>query len=129
MARYWHGGVPDLHPGDLITPQPADHGRHLRDGCPTCAARAAGQPLDSDDNNPAWIYITTDRSYARLCAHGYPRGALYQVEPLGELHDRTDHDAYPSWDVEAARILVVYDPVVILTGNQERRWLKLAGLR
>lgn len=54
------------------------------------------------------------READRLYAHGYPRGALYQVEPLGELHDRTGtHDPYPSWGVEAARVL---------------RWRRLAGL-
>lgn len=96
--RYWHGGAPGLKPGDLITPQPSGAGGHLVDGCPTCEARKAGTPLDSDDNNPDWVYVTTDREYARLYAAGYPRGGLYQVEPVGEMHDRTgDHDPLPSW--------------------------------
>jgi hypothetical protein len=127
--RLWHGGVPDLRPGDLIIPQAADAGRHLVDGCPTCEARRDGRPLSDDDNNPHWVYVTTNREYARLYAHGYPRGALYQVEAIGELHDRTGtHDPHPSWGVEAARVLTVYDPVVIVSPNQQRRWLRMAGL-
>lgn len=128
--RYWHGGAPGLRPGDLITPQPNDEGPHLIDGCPTCEARRAGQQLDIDTNNPDWVYITTSREYARIYAAGYPRGALYQVEPLGELHDRTrDHDMEPSWGVDSARVLVVYDPVVSMTPQQLRKAVRAAERR
>lgn len=122
LTRYWHGGAPGLKPGDLITPQPAGEGGHLVDGCPTCEARKAGQQLAEDNNNPDWVYITTSRDYARLYAAGYPRGGLYQVEPIGELHDRTEYDLEPSWGVESARVLSVYDAVVIMTTKQARRW-------
>lgn len=121
-ARYWHGGAPGLKPGDLITPRPQGDTSHLVDGCPTCEARKAGHQLAEDDNNPSWVYVTTDREYARLYAAGYPRGDLYRVEPIGELHDRTgDHDPVPSWGVESARVLVVYDAVVNLTPKQARQ--------
>lgn len=126
--RYWHGGVPDLKPGDLITPPPPGQGPHLVDGCAVCEARRAGMPLATDDNNPDWVYITTDREYARLYAAGWPRGALYQVEPIGALHDRSAHDPLPSWGVAAARVLVVYDPVVTLTASQVRRMRRLADV-
>jgi hypothetical protein len=119
--RYWHGGAPGLKPGDLIAPRPADDTNHLVDGCPTCEARKAGQQLAGDDNNPAWVYVTTSREYARIYAAGYPRGGLYQVEPIGEMHDRSGHDSEPSWGVESARVLVVYDAVVTLTPKQFRR--------
>lgn len=126
-VRYWHGGAPDLHPGDLIEPRPADDTRHLVDDCPVCEARRRGEQLDSDDNDPNLIYITTDRDYARFYANGYPRGALYRVEPVGELVDRTEYDPVPSWGCSAARVLTVYDPVVSLTAKElrrlERRWL------
>jgi hypothetical protein len=127
--RYWHGGAPDLRPGDLVTPRPPGDTAHLVDGCPTCEARRAGRQLASDDNDPKWVYVTTDREYARLYAHGYPRGGLYIVDPIGELHDRSEYDPHPSWGVESARVLSVYDPCVILTKSQERRWLRTAGLR
>lgn len=119
--RYWHGGAPGLKPGDLVTPRPADDASHLVDGCPTCEARKAGQQLADDDNNPKWIYVTTSREYARIYAAGYPRGGLYQVDPIGEKHDRSGHDSEPSWGVESARVLVVYDAVVILSPKQFRR--------
>lgn len=126
--RYWHGGAPGLKPGDLITPRPQNDTGHLVDGCPTCEARKAGAQLATDDNNPDWVYVTTSREYARLYAAGYPRGTLYQVEPIGEMHDRTgEHDPEPSWGVESARVLVVYDPVVVPTASQWRRWSRMAG--
>lgn len=124
--RYWHGGAPDLRPGDILEPRPHNDTRHLVDGCPTCEARRNGQPLPDDDNDPNLVYITTDREYARLYAHGYPRGALYEVDPIGEMVDRTGtHDPAPSWGVPAARVRSVYDPVVILTPRQVRRWQRM----
>ena len=52
--RYFHGGAPGLRPGDLIEPQQGT--AHLLDGCPTCEARKAGQPLANDDNDPNLVY-------------------------------------------------------------------------
>lgn len=125
---YWHGGAPDLHPGDLIEPRPRDDTAHLVDGCPTCEARRNAEQLDHDDDDPTMVYVTTDREYARVYAAGYPNGALYQVEPIGGMVDRTgEHDPAPSWGVPAARVRVVYDPYVRLTPSQwrraRRRWL------
>ena len=95
---YWHGGPPGLHPGDLIKPTTDD--RHLVDGCPTCEARRAGKPLPEDDNDPTRVYITTDRDYAKMFAAGYPRGWLYRVTPVGDMHP--SNDPVPSWGVETA---------------------------
>lgn len=126
MTRYWHGGAPDLHPGDLIEPRPHGDTRHLVKGCPTCDARRDGEQLADDDNDPNLVYVTTSREYARLYAHGYPGGALYLVEPVGEMVDRTAdrHDPEPSWGVPAALVLTVYDPFVRLTPAQVRRALR-----
>ncbi|MFJ4653798.1 hypothetical protein ACIP5Y_21235 [Nocardia sp. NPDC088792] len=119
--RYWHGGVPGLKPGDLITPRQPDDKQHLVDGCRTCEARRGGKPLARDDNDPSLVYVTTERDYARIYAAGYPRGALYVVEPLGELTDRTGkHDPAPSWGCAAARVLSVYDRLVVLSDKQAR---------
>jgi hypothetical protein len=125
--RYWHGGAPGLHPGDLLEPRPRDDTAHLVDGCPWCEARRKGQPVPEDDNDPTLVYVTTDREYARLYADGYPRGALYRVEPLGELVDRSAHDPAPSWGCKAARVLAVYDPVVVLSAQQWRRMQRRYG--
>lgn len=121
MSRYWHGGAPGLCPGDLIEPRSKDDAAHLVDGCPTCEARKAGQQLADDDNDPGLVYVTTDRDYARIYAAGYPRGALYCVEPVGALIDRSENDPVPSWGCEAARVLSVYDPVVVLTAKRIRQ--------
>lgn len=122
-VRYWHGGAPGLRPGDLITPPRGDDRGHLIDGCPTCEARRRGAPLASDHAQPDRIYITTDREYARIYAAGYPRGALYVVDPVGELLEETTgvDDPVSSWAVPAATVRAVYDPVVTMTPAQVRR--------
>jgi len=124
--RYWHGGPPGLKPGDVITPRDADDTAHLVDGCPTCEARRAGTPLPDDDNDPNLVYVTTNREYARIYAAGYPRGGLYRVEPEGPLTSTGDSDAVESWGCRAARVLTVYDAVVIPRPTDLRRWQRMA---
>ena len=119
--RYWHGGVPGLRPGDLIEPRKHGDTGHLVEGCPTCDARRKGEQVDGDDNDPTLVYVTTDRDYARVYAFGYPLGALYRVEPIGELVDRSENDPVPSWGCSAARVLSVYDAMVVLDRKQVRK--------
>jgi hypothetical protein len=121
--RYWHGGAPGLKAGELIEPRPAGDRRHLRDGCPTCEARNRGEQLADDPNDETQIYVTTDREYARVFAAGYGDGALYRVEPVGDLTP-TEDDPAPSWSCDAARVLSVYDALVRFTPNQARRALR-----
>ena len=123
----FHGGVPGLHPGDLITPQPADHGTHLLDGCPVCAARAAGDPLPGDPNDATQIYVTGDRDYAKIFANGYPRGALYRVQTLGETTPTLDDPEGTSWSCSGARVISVLDPLVRLTPADLRRIMRRFG--
>ncbi len=128
MTGYWHGGAPGLKPGDLIEPTASD--RHLVDGCPICEARRRGQQLASDPNDPTRVYVTTERDYAKIFAAGYPRGALYRVEPIGDMAPTAD-DPAPSWAVERARVISVYDPLVNLTparvASLARRWTRQGG--
>jgi hypothetical protein len=125
MTAYFHGGAPGLKAGDIIEPRPAGDDRHLVDGCPTCEARKAGDQHEHDDNDPTLVYVTTDRDYARIYAAGYPNGALYRVEPIGELVPMAaDKDAAPSWGVAQARVLSVYDPVVRIAGKDTRRLVR-----
>jgi hypothetical protein len=125
--RYFHGGAPGLRPGDLIEPQPIDQGRHLVDGCPICEARKTGQQLPSDDLDPSMVYVTTDRDYARVYAAGYPNGALYVVDPVGEL--TPSPDPVPSWGCPSARVTAVYDAHVRMSPAQLRRTLARVGDR
>jgi hypothetical protein len=129
MTRYFHGGIPDLKPGQLVTPHPP----RVIDNCPICVARAAGENpivdglgvVDPATQRPDRVYITTDREYARFYASKYWRGDLYVVEPVGELEPSTE-DRFPSWTCEAARVKTVYDRCVLLTDKQRRalyrRW-------
>jgi hypothetical protein len=122
--RFFHGGAPGLRIGDFITPRPPDDDQHLVDSCPTCEARRRGEPLATDDNDAAMVYVTTDRDYARIYAAGYPRGGLYRVEPIGELIDRSEHDPVPSWGCSSARVLAVIDPLVYLSQKRVRSMLR-----
>jgi hypothetical protein len=126
MNRYFHGGIPDLKPGDLITPHPPK----IVDDCPICVARAAGQtavingePVDPATGRPDRVYITTDREYARFYASKFWQGDLYVVEPVGHLEPSTE-DRFPSWTCEAARVRTVYQRCVLLTPKQRRALLK-----
>ncbi|WP_406501537.1 hypothetical protein OHA04_27365 [Streptomyces sp. NBC_01590] len=131
-ARYFHGGIPGLRPGDLITP----HRPNVVDGCPICAAKAAGeQPfvpglgnIDPLTVRPDRVYITTDRDYARFYASKYWLGDLYTVGPVGELEESAE-DFFPTWCAEGAVVTGVVSRAVRLTDGQRRtlsrRWLEL----
>lgn len=126
MTRYFHGGVPGLRQGALLEPQPLGPGKHLVDGCPTCEARKAGEQLPTDDLDASLVYVTTDREYARVYAAGYPMGALYVVEPIGELSPSPD--PVPSWGCSSARITAVYDACVRLSRAELGRFARRYGL-
>lgn len=129
MILAYHGGAPGLRVGQLVTPQPAGHGAHLVDGCPVCEARKAGAPLDEDVNDPALVYVTSDRYYASIYAHGYPRGGLYRVDTHDEeLVETADDDPAPSWGVSSAEVVAVLDPLVRLSTAELRRIVRRYGL-
>lgn len=95
--------------------------------CPVCEARRGGVPLDYDrDHRFDRVYITTDRFIARCFAAGYPNGALYDVEPLGDIEVDPEHPA--NFAVPAARVRAVLDGYVRIERRGEiRRWLRLAS--
>lgn len=133
MVTYFHGGAPDLRRGDLIAPRPPGDERHLVDGCPVCEARRAGAPSDYDRNhNFAAVYVTTARWVAEGFANGYPLGAVYRVEPIGELVEDPEQPANVtepvSFAVPSARVLSVLDPLVRMTPKQLRHHMRKAGI-
>ncbi|WP_324787068.1 hypothetical protein [Streptomyces sp. H51] len=125
--RYFHGGVPGLKPGDLLTSHPP----YVVAGCTVCRAGAQGQTatmgdgqaVDPSTGRPDRVYITTDREYARFYASRYWYGDLYTVEPVGEL-ELSAEDPWPTWCVPAARVVSVYTRAVQLTPHQRRTLMR-----
>jgi hypothetical protein len=110
--RYFHGGVPGLRSGDLLLPPAA-----------TGTARALTTELGHLGTfaRSDRVYLTTDRAAARAFAACYPDGALYVVEPVGDVEP--DPDA-PKVSIRCGQAVVtsVYDPVVRYADRGER-WL------
>lgn len=130
LPRLFHGGVPGLKPGELITP----HHPRVVDGCPICMQRAAGiEPVvpglgvvDPVTRHPDRVYVTSDRDYGRFYASRWYRGDLYVVEPVGVIEPSSE-DRFPTWMCEAARVRAVYDRCVLLSAGQRRSLLRRWG--
>jgi len=120
-VRYFHGGIPDLNPGDLIKPHPP----RVVDGCPICVARAEGKNhvvpglgvVDPATKHPDRVYVTTDRLYGLFYASKFWLGDLYVVDPLGDVEASVE-DRFPSFTCEGARVLSVVSRAVRLTDRQ-----------
>lgn len=120
MTTYFHGGYPGLKPGQLILPPDTTGTEHRLSA------------ITAEHGGPAYstrtdiVYITTGRDVARAFAAFYPDGALYRVEPDGELEPDPDC-ATPglAWQCRTARIAAVVDPVVLFRDRTPERWLRL----
>lgn len=118
--RLFHGGIAGLRPGDMLEP---GHERKTHDGCPWCAARAAGLAGPAGIDPPAAnqaVYMTPHRLYAAHHASLWGRGDLYQVEPVGELV-RSTEDSIETWCAPLAVVLVAVERAVTLTMSERRR--------
>ena len=116
--RLWHGGVPDLRPGDLIEP---GHERKAHDGCPWCEARANGLGnIDGPSGHADRVYLTTDALYAKYHASLWGRGDVYPAEPIGRI-ERSTEDSIETWTAEAARVVKAPHRAVLLTNTERRR--------
>jgi len=119
MTSYFHGGYPGLKPGDLLLP-PDQTGTDHRLSATSAELGAPAYATRADI-----VYVTTLRDAARSYAAFYPDGALYRVEPVGDLEPDPDC-AEPglSWHCPAARIAAVVDPVVLFRTRSPERWLR-----
>lgn len=64
MSVLYHGGAPDLQPGDSIEP---GHSRDNYDDCPICRARREkGADAIEGTGHPEQVYCTRYRDYADL---------------------------------------------------------------
>lgn len=123
--QLWHGGVPGLRRGSRIVPGMAHH-KHI-DGCPICAAHAAG--VSPEGHEPAtpdgWVYATSDKAYARFYASKVVGGDLYQVRLLGDV-ERSTEDMFPAWRGRRAVVVRVVERGIVLTPKERRhlflRW-------
>lgn len=117
--RFFHGGIPDLEPGDLVLP-PATT------GTTRTLAEYSEQLADSGHVRRDRVYVTTGRDIARVYAAFYPDGALYEVTPEGDLEADPDC-AVPgvSFECPAARVLRVIDPAVLLRDRTVDAWIRL----
>lgn len=115
-VRYFHGGVPGLVRGGLLLPPVATGTERTL----TADVLAMGGRARRDR-----VYVTTGREVARVYAALRPDGALYEVEPLGELAADPDCAvAGVSWECSAALVVRVADPVVLLRERPFEAWLR-----
>ncbi|MDX3575932.1 hypothetical protein [Streptomyces sp. FL07-04A] len=120
MARYFHGGYPGLKPGDLILP-PDQTGTEHRLSATSAELGAPAHATRTDV-----VYLTTGRDIAKVYAAFYPDGALYEVQPDGDLHPDPDCTVPGvSYQAPAARILRVTDPAVLLRTRTVDAWIRL----
>ena len=83
MSVLYHGGVPDLKPGDTIE---SGNSRDNYDDCPICRARREkGADAIEGTGHPEQVYCTRYRDYAALYASMYGKGDVYQVRSVGDL--------------------------------------------
>lgn len=87
-ASYFHGGAPGLRAGDWIEP---GHPRGpKRRGLIEILGSDVANVLDPPTLHSDRVYLTRSRLYASLYAHTWPKGDLYEVEPLGPV--------LPAWE-------------------------------
>lgn len=120
--RLFHGGVPGLAIGDLLT---GGHDRAVHENCKFCEARAKGEAhlgLDGPSEHDA-VYATPNRLYAKHYASLWGRGDLYGVILEGPMV-RSTEDTIETWHAPAARIVAVLDRCVVLTDSERRRMFR-----
>lgn len=122
MSVLYHGGVPDLKPGDTIEP---GHSRDSYDDCPICRARREkGASAIEGTGHPEQVYCTRYRDYAALYASMYGKGDVYQVRPVGGVED-SDEDFDGCYRCDRLVVVRAVERHVILTPKRRRKVIRL----
>lgn len=120
--RLYHGGVPGLRVGDLLT---GGQTRRMHEGCAWCQARADGTAEeDRASEHPDDVYVSASRPYSRFYASLWGLGDLYRVEPVdGDLVPSTE-DTWASFRAPAVRVAAVLERAVRLTDHDRRALMR-----
>ena len=122
MSVLYHGGAPDLQPGDHIEP---GHSRDIHDDCPICRARREkGADAIEGTGHPEQVYCTRYRDCAALYASMYGKGDVYQVRPVGEL-EASDEDFDGCYRCDRLVIVRAVERHVTLTPKRRRKVIRL----
>jgi hypothetical protein len=123
LVAYWHGGIRGLKEGDSILPPSATNTEH------TLYDYTAAQYKKSKHVDNTKVYVTTSRITAEAFAALYPGGgALYRVEPVGEMEQDPDvSEPGLSFRCSEARVARVYNPLVRMSAKKAYGRLKRGG--
>lgn len=122
MSVLYHGGAPDLKPGDYIEP---GHSRDNYDDCPICRARRGkGADAIEGTGHPEQVYCTRYRDYAALYASIYGKGDVYQVRPVGGVED-SDEDFDGCYRCDRLVVVRAVERHVTLTPKRRRKVIRL----
>jgi len=109
--RYWHGGRAGLEPGTILIPKSE---AELSDADMTHYDLQRGYGMNV--TSPERVYFSSNREFARGYAGRiqgresetgivFQHGALYEVEPIGEIEPDPDFKGGVSWCAPQARII------------------------
>ncbi len=93
----YHGGIAGLSPGDWILPPSRTGADHHR------------AEQSHRDYTPHRVYVTSGLYYAQMFAY-LRDGAVYEVEPQGQVRADEDSGVAPSWSCRRAQVCRVVVP-------------------
>lgn len=108
---FYHGGVPGLSPGDKILPPRVTGTQRPMEEFLPARVTAATHPWIA---RAGFVYFTRDWDHAAQFAAAYPDGAVYEVQPDGEISPDPDAPGGAAWRARSATIIRVDTPLVKL---------------
>ena len=116
MSVWFHGGYPGLRPWELVEPPDTTGTNHtLSRYVPPGAPHGTRTDV---------VYITSSKTVARVYAAWYPNGAVYVVEPYGDLEPDPDAPGLGAM-CGCARVVAVLHPQVIYAHRTPQSWLQM----